>query len=96
MSLKFNLAYNTPSDWTKAITTALGAAVAAYGTANLDGAVTGPEWFGVLGAAVVGFITALGFYSAKDVSEAPTNLDASVEGEVPSDVPDVIESSPEG
>lgn len=66
--MKFSITHNTPSDWVKAITTAVTVGMASFSTANLDGVVDGGEWISIVIAAGLAFATALGFYSEKGIS----------------------------
>jgi uncharacterized membrane protein len=73
MSIRFNLTYNTPSDWLKAISAGAIAAGSLISTAQADGLITATEWVGIVTGVVVAFVGVLGFYSAKDVVTGPTN-----------------------
>jgi hypothetical protein len=78
MALKFNVTYNTPSDWVKAITAGFTAGAATYGTVQSNG-VTPLEWVGVIVAAITAFFTVLGIYSAQDHVDNPSTVTPPVE-----------------
>lgn len=69
MSLKFNLTYNTPSDWIKAITAGLAAGVTALNAAQVDNVVNTTDVLNISLAVLVAFGTVLGIYSARDHKE---------------------------
>lgn len=71
MSVKFNLNYNTPSDWVKAATAAVVSGLGVLSMALGDG-LTGQEIIGVVTAVVVAFGTALGVYSTSKLEPEET------------------------
>jgi len=74
MSFKFDLTYNTPTDWVKAATAGVVAGLTYLAGALPDG-LTGPEYVGIASAAVAAFGAVLGLYSTnkKDGVEPDPN-----------------------
>jgi hypothetical protein len=74
MGVKFNVTYNTPSDWVKAIVGGV-VAVGAVLTAVKPDGITSLEWVEVITSAVVTFGTILGFYHGSAETVAPDNTE---------------------
>lgn len=63
MALKFDLGYNTPTDWVKAVTAAFVAGLGTLSVAVAENGVSGTELINVITVTLVALGTALGLYS---------------------------------